>query len=142
MAANPLMSENLEKSICYNASFNGDRAVTNDEAKTRYQVEYLDWAKGERLMNKRKGDDDNPGLWDYVDQGEITVYKPFASKDAARTWAQKNTNLDVFNMPRIREETLTLHNTDDRGRLVAPWLSWDRTGYWEVDGGEIVEVET
>ncbi len=113
-----------------------------EQSKTRYHVEYLDWAKGEKLMNARKEKDDtNPGLWDYVDQGEITEHKPFPTKDAAFAWAQENHKLDVFNMPRIREQTLTLHNTDDRGRIVAPCLSWDRTGYWEVDGAELVEIE-
>ena len=115
--------------------------MKRDEPKTRYHVEYLDWAKGEKLMNARKGDDENPGLWDYVDQGEITVHKPFPTKEAALAWAQENSKLDVFNMPRVREQTLTLHNTDDRGRPVRPLLSWDRTGYWEVDGTELVEIE-
>ena len=112
-----------------------------DETKTRYHVEYLDWAKGEKLMNARKGDDANCGLWDYVDQDEITKHRPFPTKEAAFTWAQKNAELDVFNMPRIREQTLTLHNTDDRGRIVAPCLSWDRTGYWEVDGDDLIEID-
>ena len=112
-----------------------------DENKTRYHVEYLDWAKGEKLMNTRKEkDDENPGLWDYVDQGEITVHKPFPTKGAAMLWAQANAKLDVFNMPRIREQTLTLRTTDDRGRIVAPWLSWDQTGYWEVDGAELCDI--
>lgn len=113
----------------------------HDEAKTRYHVEYLDWAKGEKLMNARKGDDANCGLWDYVDQGEITAYERCDTKAAAMAWAQKNAKLDVFNMPRIREQTLTLHNTDDRGRIVAPRLSWDQTGYWEVDGTELNEID-
>lgn len=112
-----------------------------EQPKTRYHVEYLDWAKGEKLMNARKEKgDDNPGLWDYVDQGEITVHKPFQTKDAAFVWAQANCKLDVFNMPRIREQTLTLRTTDDRGRLVAPWLSWEQTGYWEVDGAELNDI--
>jgi hypothetical protein len=106
--------------------------------QTRYHVEYLDWAKGEKLMNARKeNDDENPGLWDYVDQNEITVLKPFPTKDAALAWAQANCKLDVFNMPRVREQTLTLRTTDDRGRTVRPWLSWEQTGYWETDGTEI-----
>ena len=113
-----------------------------DETKTRYHVEYLDWAKGEKLMNARKEKGDtNPGLWDYVAQCEITTYERFPTKEAAFAWAQEHCKLDVYNMPRIREQTLTLHNTDDRGRIVAPCLSWDRTGYWEVDGAELVEID-
>lgn len=116
--------------------------MKSNEQKIRYHVEYLDWAKGEKLMNERRGDDALAGLWDYVEQSEITAHKAIATKDGAFAWAKKNAKLDVFNMPRIREQTLTLHNTDDRGRIVAPWLSWDETGYWEVDGGEIVEIDT
>ena len=104
----------------------------------RYHVEYLDWAQGEKLMNERKeADDTNPGLWDYVDQGEITVHKPLPSKDEAFAWAKANAKLDVFNMPRVREQTLVVHNTDDRGRRVASVLVWETTGYWEDDGEEI-----
>lgn len=116
-------------------------AKKKDETKVRYHVEYLDWAKGEKLMNARKGDDENAGLWDYVDQGEITAHHALPTKDAAFAWAKENAKLDVFNMPRIREQTLTLHNIDDRGQIVAPRLSWDQTGYWEIDGDEIIEVE-
>lgn len=111
-----------------------------EEPKVHYHVEYLDWRKGKRLMNERKGDDECAGLWDYVEQFEITVHRPFGSKEKAFEWAKKNKKLDVFNMPRIREQTLTLHNTDDRGRLVTPWLSWDQTGYWEVDGSELIDI--
>lgn len=109
----------------------------------RYHVEYLDWVQGEKLMNERaaKDGDTNPGLWDYVDQGEITVQKPFPSKEAAFAWAKANTKLDVWNMPRIREQSLTLHNTDDLGRPVRPILTWDQTGYWEVDGDDILEID-
>ena len=111
------------------------------DVKVRYRVEYLDMAKGDELMNARKEkDDDNPGLWDYVDQDEVTVLKPFETKDAAFAWAKLNTELDVFNMPRVREQTLTLRTTDDRGQLVKPWLSWDQTGYWDVDGTDIEEA--
>jgi hypothetical protein len=112
-----------------------------EEAKTRYHVEYLDLAEGEKLMLARRQEDDgNPGLWDYVDQGEITVHKPFPTKPAAFAWAQENHALDAYNMPRIREQTLVLHTTDDRGRVVKPWLSWDQTGYWEVDGAELIDI--
>lgn len=116
-------------------------AKTQEQPKVRYHVEYLDWAKGEALMNTRKGDDSGAGLWDYVDQAEITAHHACPTKDAAFTWAKENAKLDVFNMPRIREQTLSMHNTDDRGRIVTPWLSWDQTGYWEVDGDEIVEID-
>lgn len=110
------------------------------EAK-RYHVEYLDWAKGEKLMNERKrADDTSPGLWDYVDEGEITVLHACPSKDAAFAWAKDNAKLDVFNMPRVREQTLTVHDTDDRGRRVAPVLVWDTTGMWEDDGTDILEA--
>ena len=113
---------------------------SKQEAK-RYHVEYLDWVKGERLMNERKQSDDaNPGLWDYVDQDEIIALRACPSKDAAFAWAKDNAKLDVFNMPRVREQTLTVHRTDDRGRLVAPVLVWDTTGLWEDDGTDILEA--
>lgn len=110
------------------------------EAK-RYHVEYLDWAKGHAMMVdgcKKNGDDpERATLWDYCDQDQITMHQPCASKEVAFAWAKANTKLDVFNMPRVREQTLTLHNTDDRGRIVQPILVWDTTGYWETDGDEI-----
>lgn len=110
------------------------------EAK-RYHVEYLDWAKGHAIMVegcKKDGDDpEYATLWDYCDQGEITVHKSCPSKEAAFAWARENAKLDVFQMPRICEQTLTVHNTDDRGRLVTPMLVWDMTGCWEVDGDEL-----
>ena len=107
----------------------------------RYHVEYLDWEAGKKLAAERGSDAEQESLWDSVDQDEITVYKLFPSKDEAAKWAQDNRKLDVFNMPRIREQTLTLHNTDDRGRRVAPVLVWDKTGYWEVDGDDILEID-
>lgn len=116
-------------------------AKKKESDPTRYHVEYLDWAKGRALMVegcKKDGDDpERATLWDYCDQGEITVCHPCASKEAAFAWARENAKLDVFNMPRIREQTLTLHSTDDRGRTVQPTLVWDTTGYWETDGNEI-----
>jgi hypothetical protein len=102
------------------------------EAK-RYYVEYLDWAKGHALMVegcKKHGDDpEHATLWDYCDQSEITVLRPFPSKEAALAWTRQNAKLDVFNMPRVREQTLTLYDTDDRSRPISPTLVWDPTGY-------------
>ncbi|MBV6487614.1 MAG: hypothetical protein GHHEDOFH_01561 [Pseudorhodoplanes sp.] len=112
-----------------------------DEPKVRYHVEYLDWAKGKKLAAERGHDAETDGLWEFVDQGEITVCRPFGTKTAAVAWALQNAKLDVFNMPRVREQTLTMHTTDDRGRVVQPWLSWDTTGYWEADGVEEIETD-
>lgn len=110
------------------------------EAK-RYHVEYLDWTKGEMLINERKqADDTNPGLWDYVDQEEITVHHACPNKDAAFAWAKENAKLDVFNMPRVREQVLIVHKFDDCGRRVAPVLIWETTGLWEEDGEDILEA--
>lgn len=111
---------------------------SNGIGMTRYAVEYLDWKAGEKLMNARKGDDPNPGLWDYVDQGEIEVRHPLPDKDAAFKWAKAHTELDVFNMPRIVESTLVRKPGDRRHN---PATTWERTGYWEVDGDDILEIE-
>jgi hypothetical protein len=48
-----------------------------------------------------------------------------------RSWAQRNRNLDVFNMPRIEEETYTERAGDASHH---PVRSWEQTGYWETDG--------
>ena len=107
----------------------------------RYHVEYLDWAKGHAMMVegcKKSGDDpEYATLWDYCDQGEITVCHACPTKEAAFEWARANVKLDVFNMPRVCEQTLVVHDTDDLGRRVAPVLVWEQTGYWETDGDEI-----
>lgn len=97
----------------------------------RYFVEYLDYAAGVTLMKAAGGDPDTDGLWDYCDQDEITVRKPFPTKSKAVAWAQRHRKLDVFNMPRIVEETYTHHPEDYRHHSVR---GWEETGYWETDG--------
>lgn len=113
------------------------------EAK-RYHVEYLDWAKGKAMMVegcKKSGDDpEYATLWDYCDQSDIIVHHACPTRETAFAWARENAKLDVFNMPRVREQTLTVHDTDDLGRRVAPVLVWDTTGYWEDDGTDILEA--
>lgn len=113
------------------------------EAK-RYHVEYLDWAKGKAMIEDgcaKTGDDpEYASLWDYCDQGEIIVHHRCPTKEAAFAWASKNAKLDVFEMPRVQEQTLVVHDTDDRGRRVAPKLVWETTGLWEYDGTDILEA--
>ena len=103
----------------------------------RYFVEYLDYAKGVALMTAGGGDPDQDTLWDFCDQGEITVLKEFPTKSKAVAWAQRNRKLDVFHSPRIEERTFTERPADARCEAVR---SWEQTGYWETDGQtEIVE---
>lgn len=112
---------------------------SNGIGMTRYSVEYLDAEKGMQLLAVRRGDDEHAGLWDYVDQDEITVQRAFPDKESAIAWAQRNAARDVFNMPRIREMTLTRKPGDKRHN---PVTYWERTGYWEIDGDEVCEVES
>ena len=97
----------------------------------RYFVEYLDYAAGVAAIKEGGGDPDNDTMWDYCDQGEITIRKEFPTKSKAVAWAQKNKKLDVFHMPRIEEETFMAAAGDE---LHLPVTSWEQTGYWEVDG--------
>lgn len=100
----------------------------------RYFVEYLDYAKGAAIMRKEGGDPEKDGLWDFVEQDEITERKPFPTKSRAVAWAQKNKKLDVFNMPRIVEETYQQAHWDDTGEPIPGQRYWEQTGYWETDG--------
>jgi hypothetical protein len=85
----------------------------------RYFVEYLDYAQGVAAIKAGGGDVENDTMWDYCDQGEITVRREFVSKWRAVAWAKRNKKLDVFYMPRIVEETYSER--------------WEQTGYWETD---------
>lgn len=104
----------------------------------RYFVEYLDLAKGIAAIKDGGGDPDYDGMWDYCDQDEIAVRKEFPTKSKAVAWAQKNRKLDVFNMPRIEEETYTERAGDDDHY---PVRSWEQTGYWELDGQTEIYLE-
>ena len=97
----------------------------------RYFVEYLDHAAGIKAIRDGGGDVDNDTMWDFCDQGEITVRKLFPTKSKAVSWAQRNRKLDVFNMPRIVEETFTERPEDFRHISVR---GWEQSGYWETDG--------
>jgi len=97
----------------------------------RYFVEYLDYAAGVKIMKAAGGDPDKDGLWDFCDQDDISVRKEFPTKSKAVAWAQRNRKLDVFNMPRIVEETYTERPEDHRHHSVR---GWEQTGYWETDG--------
>jgi hypothetical protein len=99
----------------------------------RYFVEYLDLAKGIAAIKSGGGDPEMDTMWDYCDQGEITVRRPFPTKSKAVAWAQRNKKLDVFHMPRIVEETFIEH-PDDTLRVRCWDLYWEQTGYWETDG--------
>lgn len=87
----------------------------------RYKVELLDYAQGVAIMKAAGADPDKDSFWDFCQQHEITVYETFPSKWRAVEWAKRNKRRDVFNTPRIVEETYS-----DR--------SWEQTGYWETDG--------
>lgn len=104
----------------------------------RYFVEYLDYAKGVAAMKAAGANPDNDTIWDYCDQDEITVRKEFPTKSKAVAWAQRNRKLDVFNMPRIEEETYTERPEDNEHHAVK---SWKQTGYWEVDGQTEIYLE-
>jgi hypothetical protein len=97
----------------------------------RYFVEYLDLAQGVAFMKKGGGDPDNDTMWDFCTQEEITVHKEFPTKSKAVAWAQRNKKLDVFNMPRIEEQTFIERRADETYSAVK---SWERSGYWETDG--------
>jgi hypothetical protein len=104
----------------------------------RYFVEYLDHAQGLAAIKAGGGDPENDTMWDYCDQGEITVCKEFPTKSKAVAWAQRNKKLDVFNMPRVEERTLIEAPEDDLHFAVK---SWERTGYWETDGQTEIETD-
>lgn len=104
----------------------------------RYFVEYLDFAQGIAEVKKAGGDLEKDSFWDFCDQDEITVRKQFPTKSKAVAWAQKNKKLDVFNMPRIVEETFTERPGDARHH---PVRSWEQTGYWETDGQTEIYLE-
>jgi hypothetical protein len=104
----------------------------------RYFVEYLDHAKGVAAIKEGGGDPDNDTMWDFCDQGEITMRREFPTKSKAVAWAQRNKALDVFRMPRIEEQTFTERPGDERHFAVK---SWEQTGYWETDGQTDIEQE-
>lgn len=106
----------------------------------RYFVEYLDHAKGIAAIKAGGGDPDYDTMWDYCGQGEITERKEFPTKSKAVAWAQRNKKLDVFNMPRIIEETYqpALWG-EDTHEPVAGQMVWGVTGYWEADGQTEIE---
>ena len=97
----------------------------------RYFVEYLDHIKGIAAIKAAGGDPEYDTMWDFCDQGEITVRKEFPTKSKAVAWAQRNKNLDVFHAPRIEEQTFIEHPADMRHFAAQ---SWEQSGYWETDG--------
>jgi hypothetical protein len=104
----------------------------------RYFVEYLDLAKGVAAMMDRGGDPDVDTMWDFCEQGEITVRRRFLTKLKAVNWARRNKKLDVFSMPRIVEETFV--DRQPNNDRFFPVQCWERTGYWEADGKTEIEV--
>jgi hypothetical protein len=97
----------------------------------RFFVEYLDRAKGVAAIKEGGGDVDHDTMWDYCSQDEIDTSISCETKEAAIAWAATNSALDVFNMPRIREDTWTERPGD---RLHFTVKGWEGTGYWEADG--------
>jgi len=104
----------------------------------RYFVEYLDHAQGIAAIKAGGGDPENDTMWDFCDQDEITVRKEFPTKSKAVAWAQRNRKLDVFEMPRVVEETFTERPGDAEHY---PVRSWEQTGYWETDGQTEIYLE-
>ena len=102
----------------------------------RYFAEYLDYAQGCKLMRADGGDPDYDTMWDYCSQDDIDTTKPFPTKEAAMEWANENHKLDVFHMPRIREDTYVVRPADDRH---LPTTGWEQSGYWEMDGETVIE---
>ena len=103
----------------------------------RYFVEYLDHAKGIAAIKAGGGDPENDTMWDFCSQEEITASKEFPTKSRAVAWAQKNKKLDVFNMPRIVEQTYCFTAGDDLHNPSNP--DWEQTGDWETDGQTEIE---
>ena len=107
--------------------------ATIEIGELRYLVEYLDYAQAVAIMKAKGADHDKDGIWDFCDQGEITVRKEFPSKWRAVEWARRHKKEDVFHMPRIVEQTYTVRPEDDFFR------GWEQTGYWEMDGRTEIE---
>lgn len=103
----------------------------------RYFVEYLDYAQGLAIVKAAGGNIDN-GLWDYCDQGEITVRKEFPAKWRAVAWAKRHKKDDVFHMPRIVEETYRERPADSEHFAVK---DWEQTGYWETNGSTEIDPQ-
>lgn len=103
---------------------------------TRYFVEYLDYAQGVAAMKAAGANPDNDTIWDYCDQGEITVRKEFPAKWRATEWAKRHKKEDVFHMPRIVEETYQDFPEDN---LHIGARCWVQTGYWEMNGSTEIE---
>jgi hypothetical protein len=102
----------------------------------RYFVEYLDVAQGIAAIKAGGGDAENDTMWDYCSQDEITCRIEFTAKFRAVAWARRNKKLDVFNMPRVVEETYQERPADNLHNAVR---SWEQTGYWETDGTTEIE---
>jgi hypothetical protein len=105
----------------------------------RYFVEYVDHAQGIAAIKAGGGDPENDTMWDFCSPEDITVRKEFTTKSRAVAWAQKNRKLDVFNMPRIVEETYCFTAGDEIHHPSKP--SWEQTGYWETDGKTEIYLE-
>lgn len=105
----------------------------------RYFATYLSWEIAKKMIRAAGQDPDYASIWDHCDQSDIEVGRKFTTKDAALAWAKANAALDIFNMPRIVEETYA-PATDDRGRPAG--FAWERTGFWEIDcSGDVTEIE-
>jgi hypothetical protein len=102
----------------------------------RYFVEYIDYAQGVAAIKAGGGNVENDTMWDYCSQDEITVRKEFTAKFRAVAWARRNKKLDVFNMPRIVEETYQEHPADREHFGVR---GWEQSGCWETDGTTEIE---
>lgn len=110
--------------------------MTPEIEDCRYFVEYLDYAQGVAEMKKAGADPETDTIWDYCSQDEILVRKKFPAKWRAVEWAKRNKKRDVFNMPRIVEETYREHPSDAQHSAVK---GWEQTGYWETNGSTEIE---
>lgn len=104
----------------------------------RYAVSYLSWDRAKALIVKGGGDPETDSIWDFCEETDIEVYRSFPTRGAAFKWARRNADRDIFSMPRISEETYQ-EVTDDLANPAGH--DWERTGYWEVDGDDVREMQ-
>lgn len=105
--------------------------------QTRYSVSYLSWELAKKRIVAAGEDPDYASIWDHCEEHDIEVYRKFKTRAAAVKWAKANNELDIFSMPRIREETYG-PVSDDLGNPEG--CDWTLTGHWEVDGAELNEL--
>lgn len=102
-----------------------------------YAASYLSWDKAKERIVAAGEDPDVASIWDYCEESDIEVYRQFPSRLLALKWAKENSENDIFSMPRVSEFTYQ-RVEDDLGDPAG--CDWERTGYWEMDGLELIEI--